>query len=195
MARTVRRRVVLLALLAALVVGPTASKDDHRPAPVVAVAAGTPDDLRSLVMETWDEFVGSFYARTYCIEPVTVEGAWTLDDRATYDPRRRVIAVRIPATAPSLRASLVHEFAHHVEFTCPAHEQLRPRFLRAQGLSSEASWFSGRAWEETPSEHFAEAASVFVLGERPGHLRIAVTPRALAVLGEWARGHAVTPPP
>lgn len=187
--------MVLLALLAALLAGSTTPQDDHRPAPVVTVAADAPDDLRSLVLDTWAEFVDSFPARTSCMQPVTVEGAWILDDRATYDPRRRVIAVRVPATAPSLRASLVHEFAHHVEFTCPAHRQLRPGFLRAQGLSSDASWFSGRSWEETPSEHFAEAAAVFVLGERPSNLRIAVSARALAVLSKWARGHAVIPPP
>jgi hypothetical protein len=155
---------------------------------VLTVADGMPRDFEHLARDTWQGFMDAFPARRGCLDPVTVDAAWSLDDRAAYDPGRRLVTVRIPGTAPNLQASLVHEFAHHLEFTCSAHRTLRPRFLRAQGLSPGASWFKGEAWELTPSEQFAEAATEYVLGRRPSHSRTAVSKAALRVVSDWAAG-------
>jgi hypothetical protein len=154
--------------------------------PAVAFVRGTPADVRSLAGSTWERFNDAFPTRRECLAPVTVRSAWKLDDRATYDPRGHVVTIRIPGTAPNLRATLVHEFAHHLEFTCPAQRGLRAGFLAAQGRSAGSAWFEGDTWERTPSEQFAEATTEFVLGRRPPHARIAVTPEALRVIETWA---------
>ncbi len=173
---------VALAVLLAL---PGASRPDAA-SPALVLAEGVPRDVGDLAWATWIRFVDAFPARRSCLDPVTVAAAPKLDDRATYDPDRRLVTVRIPATAPALEASFVHEFAHHLEFTCADHETLRPSFLGAQGHSQDDSWFGGATWEETPSEQFAEATSSLVLGRRHSHFPIAIADRAVAVIRAWA---------
>jgi hypothetical protein len=121
------------------------------------------------------------------VEAVRVVGAWKLPDRATYDPERQLVTVRVPGTAPNLRATLLHEFAHHLEFTCPEHRDLRPAFLAAQELSPSSPWFAGATWEATPSEQFAEATVELVLGRRHAHARVHMSPAALEAIRRWAR--------
>jgi hypothetical protein len=182
------RRVVVAVVGALVVAGSLAvSATTGSGMPALTFAPGTPRDLRSLASDTWERFGEAFPARTDCMDPVELAGAWELRDRATYDPEDGLVTVRIPGTAPNLRASIVHEFAHHLEFTCAAHEDLRRRFLAAQGLPPDTVWFDGPSWERTPSEEFAEATVVLVVG-RPGHLRIRVQPAALAAIREWAQG-------
>jgi len=153
----------------------------------LSITGSSPADLRVLVVETWDRFVAAFPARASCLAPVMVKGVWDLDDRASYDPARRLVEVRIPGTAPNLGASLVHEFAHHMEFTCPEQHNVRAAFLAAQGLPRSAPWFEGVSWETTPSEQFAEAVVQVVLG-RPSHLAVLIQPGSIALLRAWGRG-------
>lgn len=171
--------------LAALVALPGASRPDAAPPPL-ALAEEIPRDVGDLAEATWVRFVDAFPARRRCLAPVTVAAAFELDDRAVYDPGRRLVTVRVPGTAPALEASLVHEFAHHLEFTCDDHSTLRPSFSTAQGLSPNVSWFGGETWEETPSEQFAEATTILVLGRRHSHFRIAVADQAVATIRAWA---------
>ena len=154
----------------------------------LSITGGSPDDLRALIVQTWDRFVEVFPARRSCLAPVTVQGAWELDDRALYDPGRRLVTVRIPGTAPNLRDSLVHEFAHHMEFTCPEQRDVRVPFLAAQALPPSATWFEGVSWETTPSEQFAEAVVQVVLGP-PAHPAVLIHPRSVALLRAWGRGN------
>lgn len=157
-----------------------------RPAEL-SITGASPADLRVLIVDTWDRFVEAFPARRGCLAPVTVQGAWSLDGRGSYDPVRRLVTVRIPGTAPNLQASLVHEFAHHMEFTCPEQRDVRVPFLAAQGLPLFATWFQGRSWETTPSEQFAEAIVQVVLG-RPAHQAVLIHPRSVELLRAWGRG-------
>jgi hypothetical protein len=157
-----------------------------RPAEL-SITGASPSDLRVLIVETWDRFVEAFPARRGCLAPVTVQGAWSLDGRGSYDPVRRLVTVRIPGTAPNLQASLVHEFAHHMEFTCPEQRDVRGPFLAAQDLPHSAAWFDGRSWETTPSEQFAEAIVQVVLG-RATHPAMLIHPSSVALLKAWGRG-------
>jgi hypothetical protein len=178
----VARRVALLLILCVVA--------SARPAgPGLSFDNGVPPDLRTLAAGTWERFLAAFPEQRDCIAPVAVDARWSFEDRAAYDPENHVVIVRIPATAPHLEAALVHEFAHHLEFTCPAQRNLRPAFLAAQGFRENASWWNGATWETTPSEQFAEAATVVVLRRRPGHMRIHVTPEALTALRDWALNH------
>jgi hypothetical protein len=160
------------------------------PRPILAMAAGVPTDFVHLARATWTRFTEAFPARQGCLAPLTVDASWELDDRAVYYPRQRLVAVRIPGTAPNLTATLVHEFAHHLEFTCRgAHRAFRPTFLAAQGLPPDSPWFQGVTWERTPSEQFAEATTEFVLGRRHAHRRTAATDEAIQAIRNWARGN------
>jgi hypothetical protein len=153
----------------------------------LTVVGGSPSDLRALVVATWDRFVDAFPARRSCLGALTVRGAWELKDRASYDPARRLVTVRIPGTAPNLQASLVHEFAHHLEFSCPEQRNVRAAFLAVQDLPRSASWFDGPSWETTPSEQFAEAVVHMVVG-RPAHPAVVINPGCVALLRAWGRG-------
>jgi hypothetical protein len=155
--------------------------------PGLRFASDTPDDVQALARQTWVRFTEVFAARWDCLGGMTVRGAWRLADRAEYEPDRRLATVRIPGTAPNLQASLVHEFAHHMEFSCPDISRLRPRFLAAQGLASTTPWFGGTSWERIPSEQFAEAAVVAVLG-RTAHARIYTSAAAVGAVRAWGRG-------
>jgi hypothetical protein len=175
------RRLPALLLLFALAMPPSTAR-----VPDMTIGGASPDDLRALIVATWGRFVEAFPARRSCLAPVSVQGAWELDDRGSYDPVRRLVTVRIPGTAPNLRDSLVHEFAHHMEFTCPDQHDVRVPFLVAQALSPSAPWFEGRSWETTPSEQFAEAVVQVVLGP-PAHPTVLILPRSVALLRAWAR--------
>jgi hypothetical protein len=153
----------------------------------IRFAAGVPDDLRVLASSTWDRFLDAFPARWGCLPDVTLRGAWRFATRAAYDPRHNLVTVRIPGTAPNLRATIVHEFAHHLEFTCLEQWRLRPPFLAAQGFPPMTPWRSGQAWAQIPSEQFAEAMVQVVLGAQPGGL-VVIRPEALRAIRDWCRG-------
>lgn len=194
MSATVTRWHAALLLVAMVVMARLAAADTAETngvAPDLVIADGVPEDFEALTRATWALFTDAFPARRACVAPVTVDAAWELNDRAAYDPARRLVTMRVPGTAPNLRASLVHEFAHHLEFTCPAQRALRPAFLADQGLGTHAPWFTGATWERTPSEQFAEATTEYVLGRRHAHFRSVVTADAVHTIRAWATGTRV----
>lgn len=153
-------------------------------APTAVYPADTPSDLVELADEVFAEFVAAFPAQRACIGTVEIHGAWELDDRALYRPSSRVVEVRIPATAPHLTSSLVHELGHHLEFACSSQEGVRPDFLAAVGL---AEW-EGASYEDDPTELWAEAVVRHVTG-RPDTRRILSVPAgAVEVVATWAGG-------
>ena len=154
--------------------------------PALGFADAVPDDLRSLATDTWQEFLEAHPAAADCIGPATLVAAWELDTRAEYRPDSATIVVRVPGTAPTLRNQMVHEFAHHIEFTCEEQRELRSTFAEAQGFSGSAPWFDGDTWETTPSEQYAEATVELVLGRRPHHGNIQISAQAADIVRRWA---------
>jgi hypothetical protein len=154
--------------------------------PMLEFGDNTPDDLRALASETYQAVVEAFPAREDCLGRLVLSGAWELDDRAVYAPDRREITVRTPATAGQLEVSIVHEMAHHLEFSCPEQAELRPSFLTAQGFDPSADWFRGDSWETTPSEQWASAVVIHVLGRPDERAGVAVDARALDAVRDWA---------
>jgi len=152
-------------------------------------------DLAALAQETWDQFLTVFRVRWDCFGDVRLEAAYGLESRAGYDPDTATVTVRVPGTAAMLQSGLVHEWAHHIEFQCPAHEELRPAFLAAQGLPPNTPWrpadlpayVPSSVWADIPSEQYAEAVVELVLGGRPIPTGARVSPEAVHVVGEWAR--------
>ncbi len=147
-----------------------------------------PDDLRALADETWNDFLDAVPGRHGCMSEPTLSAAWELETRAEYEPGTTTLTVRVPGTPATLRSQLLHEFAHHLEFTCAEHPELRPGFLAAQGFAGDADWFSGPTWEETPSEQYAEAIVELVEGRRTHLGGISITDEALALVRDWGEG-------
>ncbi len=176
-------RLVAFGLAAALIVTGCAG------GPPELLHDGTvPDDLRTLADKTWDDFLAAVPARQGCIDSPTLRAGWELATRAEYQPDGALVTVRVPGTPATLRSELLHEFAHHVEFTCAAHAELRADFLSAQGFAEDTAWFGGASWEETPSEHYAEAVVELIEGRRTHQGGIRLTDDAVSVVREWGLG-------
>lgn len=183
-----KRTTTLLVVAAAAslaVMAPAGGLAARRPS--LGFTPDTPHDVQALARRTWVLFTDVFAARWDCLDGMTVRGAWRLTDRAEYEPDRRLATVRIPGTAPNLQASVVHEFAHHMEFSCPDIAGLRPRLLAAQGLAPTTPWLAGASWDRIPSEQFAEAAVVAVLG-RTAHVRTYTSAAAVRAVRAWGLG-------
>lgn len=148
--------------------------------------ADTPDDLRELADETLETFLAAVPAQAGCVGRVGLVGARQLTDRAQYEPDDATITIRIPATAPQLRISLVHELAHHLEFSCPSQLDLRRDFLLAQGLDDGTDWREGAAWQDRPSEQWATAIVRYVLDEADPRAPVTIQPETLDLIAAWA---------
>jgi hypothetical protein len=169
--------------------------------PQLIVDESVAGDLEALALETWAQFLAVFQARSACFGDVTLRATETLDSRAGYDPDTATVTVRVPATAAILQGALVHEWAHHVEFQCRAHETLRTAFLTAQGLPPDTPWrpmdtttdVSSAEWAGIPSEQYAEAVVELVLGGRPVSTGARIRPEAIRIVGDWAAGEPLEP--
>ncbi len=179
------RRAFVLTVVAAAIVAVVLVLTRPNPVPELQFDASVPADLRALAAETWQDFLAAHPARQDCIAPAVLSAVWKLDDRAEYRPASMTVVIRVPGTAPNLRHDLTHEFAHHVEFTCAEHEELRAAFLVAQGFPESTDWFDAGSWETTPSEHYAETTAEVVLGRRARQNGISVSDEAVAVVRHW----------
>lgn len=175
------------ALAVALVVGGGAfGAPAEREGPQLLVGDSVAGDFAALARDTYAALVAVAPGIGECVRSPRLEAAYDLDELAVYDQRTHVMSVRVPATATSLSASLVHELAHHLELSCPSHPAMRVRFLAAQGHGPATPWFGGDVWEEIPSEQFAEAVVHVVLGGRDRHLlRMQLTADAVDVVADW----------
>lgn len=165
--------------------------------PRLIADATVADDLRILAEEAWGQFLAAFQARTDCFGDVHLHAAHNLNARAAYDPDTATVTVRVPATPVMLQSALIHEWAHHIEFQCPAQQELRAAFLAAQGLPADTLWRPDddpahtpeSAWATIPSEQYAEAAIELVLGRRQIPTTAQVSGEAVQVLAAWAARH------
>lgn len=181
--RGVTTRFAALALALAVVV--VACGDSS---PQLRYDDSVPADLRELADTAWQDFLAGFPGRHHCITEPTLQAAWELGTRAEYQPQSATLLVRVPGTPATLRSELLHEFAHHLEFTCAEHAELRTGFLAAQGFPSDANWFGGTSWEATPSEQYAETVVELIEGRRTYRGGIEITDDAIDVVREWGEG-------
>lgn len=166
-------------------------------APALSMSEGTPDDLVMLGESVFEDFVAAFPAHEGCIGTVELQPKWDLTDRARYYPDEGVIEVRVPATAPHLTASLVHELGHHLEYECAAQLEVRAAFLAALDFAPDTHWVDTASYEMSPSELWAEAVVRHVTGAPDTRRPLRVTEAAVDVVGRWAEGqltHVSTTP-
>jgi hypothetical protein len=164
--------------------------------PKLIIDESVAGDFEGLAAKTWIQFLTVFEARSDCFGDVRLRATRTLDSRAGYDPESATVTVRVPGTPALLQGALVHEWAHHVEFQCEAHQDLRPAFLAAQGLPPDTPWRPDDtpadtpigAWANIPSEQYAEATIELVLGRRQIPTKVRVTRAAVRIIEEWAAG-------
>lgn len=193
-----RPRALLLSFLLPLVaifwyVG---SYSEHeQPTPRLIIDASVAPDFAAVIQETWGQFLLVFAARSDCFGDVRVKADYDLSDRAMYDPQTATISVRVPERASILKGALVHEWAHHVEFQCEAHTEMRAAFIEAQNMPANTLWRSESGsvqllssdWANIPSEQYAETTIVVVLGERPISTEALITAKGMQVIRAWAQ--------
>jgi hypothetical protein len=184
-------------VLAALVMSTVLSScSQSREAPQLILDGSVASDLEALAVETWAQFLVVFEARTDCFGDVHLRAARALGSRAAYDPASATVTVRVPGTPAMLQGALIHEWAHHIEFQCAAHKELRSAFLAAQRLPPDTPWRGDRTpaqtpvsqWPGIPSEQYAEAAIVLVLGRRQIPTGVRLTEEAVHAVAVWAAG-------
>jgi hypothetical protein len=190
MRRSVSLFVALVVLLAA-----TGGRTTPSP-PALEFEAGVPSDVAALAERAWSGFLASIPARHECLGDLRLETDRDLAERGRYEPDRRVVTLRIPHTAPRLERTLMHEFAHHLEFSCPEQTRLRATFSGLQENSPDTTWFGGstasdrpsRRWASIPSEQWAETVTEIVLGPGSADPTITVNSEAKTLVDHWMRG-------
>ena len=153
-------------------------------------------DFQGLATESWAKFLAVMTARQRCFGDVYLQVTEVLDSRAVYRPDTATVIVRVPGTPALLQGALIHEWAHHVEFQCEAQQEMRAAFLQAQGLPPDTPWqlddsyhnLPESEWAKIPSEQYAEAMIVVVLGNRQIPTKARVSSAAIAVVERWALG-------
>lgn len=176
--------VLVAAVLALVGIAAWIAFSDDEPGLVIGETVAA--DLAALAEDAHGQFVAAAPAVADCMGSLRLEAAPELDDLALYDQSTGIVYVRVPATAASLEASLVHEFAHHLEVVCESHQSLRSEFLIAQGHPVGTDWFGAVAWEQRPSEQFAEAVVQVVVGSRSRHqLGLRLSPESVRLVEAW----------
>lgn len=186
-----RLRWVLLSTIAvALLPCTVVIADGRQESPELVIDKSVAVDFAEVADAAWVAFVASFPALESCLGRITLVADYTLDDRAQYDSQSRTMAVRVPGSRVLLDRALVHELAHHVEFSCASQVEMRPAFLTALGRDGSEAWFEGAEWGLIPSEIFAEAVVEYVLDEPERvHTGIGLIDQgAVGVVVRWANG-------
>jgi hypothetical protein len=192
-----RSHVLLLSLILPLLatIWYPGAYPGHQPTPRLIIDASVDQDFAALIQETWVQFLLVFAPRRDCFGDVLVKANYDLVDRAMYDPQTSTVSVRVPERASILKGALVHEWAHHVEFQCEAHTEMRAAFIEAQGMPADTLWRSeggttdilSSDWASIPSEQYAETSIVLVLGERPVSTKAPITAEGIEVIRTWAQ--------
>ena len=194
-ARTRRLYLLLSSLLLLLAVWYLGIYYEHQTTPQLIIDTSVKPDFAALIEETWDQFMLVFAARSDCIGDVHIKVDYDMTDRAMYDPQTATITVRVPERGSILKGALVHEWAHHVEFQCDAQTEMRQAFIKAQGLPVNTPWRLAEGttnilssdWANIPSEQYAEAVIVLVLGKRPVCSRVPISAEGVEVIRMWAQ--------
>lgn len=162
--------------------------------PALAMPEQTPADFAALAETVFQDFVAAFPTQQDCIGRVEISGLWEMLHRGRYVPGERLIEVRIPATAPQLTVTILHELGHHLEHVCPDHTEVQTGFLEAMDLPDDTSWPDPAKYETNPSELWADAVVRHISGSGDTRSPLPVTLEAVEVVADWAKGELTHDP-
>ena len=158
--------------------------------PSIEPRQSLPDDVAELTTSTWMAFERAFPSQAGCLSDVELE---LVDDvpggAADYLVAEHLIRIEIPTSPRRFVESLTHELAHHLDEVCDGGGAIGAAFRAAQGIEAEVRWDRGEAWEERPTEQFAETVVEYVIGDRYTHADIIeVSNEAIEIVEDWAIG-------
>ncbi|MGA7272757.1 MAG: hypothetical protein WB239_16920 [Acidimicrobiia bacterium] len=155
--------------------------------PVLRLSQQFPPEAMTIIEDSWSDFVAAFPNQRGCLGDVDLVAVSDLPDGdASYDFADHLIRVLVPSSPRRFPESLVHEFGHHLEASCPVVDEIGARFMALQGFPPDQDWYRGEVWFSTPSEHFAETVVQVVRGERLIHARdIALSSAAVDLVRQW----------
>lgn len=156
--------------------------------PSLVTVQNLPVEVRRLTDETWASFLHVFSGKRGCIGIVALELVADVEGGAAeYLPPERLVRIEIPTTPLRFPESLAHELGHHLEEVCSVEREIGAAFRAASRFDPDADWTRASRWRDRPSEHFAEAVVLLVLGERLTHADvIELDPSAVELVEAWA---------
>lgn len=182
---SLRRPVTVLALLTLLL--PLAGVAAADSAPEIR-GFEAPDAAR---LETlWEEFVAGVPAWSSCLvaAPPLIVSQPAMRPRAAYSPSEATLFVK-PGDLD--RVVVIHELAHHLDFTCGAADAVGSDLRAAQGLPAGRAWWLEGAPVDWPAEYFANAV-VVLFGEETRH---DVKAGTVEVVAAWVAAEPARTPP
>lgn len=158
---------------------------------VTVAGEPTPEEALEIMLQ-WNVLLEALPSARDCVAPLTVvvvdsaEEAWgggVSGIAAFYRRSQQTVYVE----HGKVRAEhLIHEFAHHVDFSCGfGTSGLGAVFLAAQGFTSDHEWARGSGWRDVPAEHFSEAVVGFLGIDS---VDLPITAEAYAAVERFARG-------
>jgi len=131
---------------------------------------GEPTAIETIEIQAdWAWIVESFPGAADCIQPITVivvdsaEAAWgggVSGIASFYRVSTATVYIEHGKVSPE---NLIHEFAHHLDFSCGfGSSTLGSAFQAADGFAADHRWAGGSRWSDVPAEHFAEAVVGFL---------------------------------
>lgn len=198
------KRILTVALLSGLLVGlfgPAASAVQV-PTPLLTITGEPTAEETAEIQLQFDRLLEAFPAGRTCLQPLTVEvvasaeAAWGGGVSGIAAFYKRSLATVFIEHGKVRDEHLIHEFAHHLDFSCGfGSGPLGAEFLAVQGFAASQEWARGSAWRLVPAEQFAEAV-VGWLGI--DSVDLPVTGAAYTLVARFAAygpSLTVTPPP
>jgi hypothetical protein len=161
----------------------------------LAESPPVPDEVRSIVEASYDQWYDSLGVRQTCSSAVTITYEEIAGRRGEYRTRTGQVAIDPTDSTDGLAAIVIHELSHHTFLACGAFadDDFTASFYGSQGLPEDRDWFDYAAgWSATPAEHFAEAMAFTIHGSGEGG--IPVDPETTALVSRWLAGAPSTPP-
>lgn len=191
----VRAVAVVLVGFAILATTPAVAQAVQTTPPPLTIAGDPTAEERVEITVQWERLMTRFPAAAGCVAPVTVEvvdsaeAAWGGGIQGIAAFYRRSRSTVYVEHGKVHAEHLIHEFAHHLDFSCGfGSGDLGRRFTAVQGFESGHDWVRGTGWSDIPAEHFAEAV-VALLGI--DSVDLPITPSGLALVASFAAGVAL----
>lgn len=142
-----------------------------------------PGDVKALAGSVWADFTDATDHLGKCLSSLQLSVDRDLGDRARYIPGESRVVLRIPGPAARLRQSLLHEFTHHLDYSCLENQEVREGFMEA--VNMEGPWLNADAGADAPAELFADAVALVLEQEEEFVRARALPPDGVEFVVSW----------